>query len=633
MTLVPPLGRRSGQRRGRQSHHDVGTQSSEPVATRWMLLIFSLTLGALGVGCAIGARELAVPQIVVSPAVDTLRGIGATVQLTASVSAPAPTGPTASISWTSLNGGVATVDSLGMVRAVAAGTALIVAALGGQADTATLIVLTLEHLDLAPPSVTLLPTGTIRFAVSGTWTDGSSTHPDVTYATTGGTITADGLYTAGATPGTFAVIATQQGGSLADTSTVTITLSPPTLTQLVLTPASVTLAPGGTRQFVVSGTWSDGSSTVPAVTYFATGGTITAGGLYTAGTTPGTFQVIATQQGGPKADTSGVTVTAVSAPTLRLLASARNFAIGAAVRDSAFRNETLYRQTLVTQYNSIVPEDATDFWPIHPGPTQYAFANADTLVAFAQANGMAIHGHSLVWYSWNPTWVTNGGYTNDQLRAILKDHITTVVGRYKGRIVSWDVVNEPMEESGNGLHSSFWMDHLGPEYIDSAFVWAHRADPAAKLYLNEWATETIGPKSNAILALAQALKGRGIPIDGVGFQMHLTHFWPPPTSAQIQANFARFANAGFDIRITEMDSDIADTAGAAALVAQGAVYAAVLDACLRTPRCIELTTWGFTDKYHWVPQHFPGWGRALPFDANYQPKPAFDSLIVRLGQP
>jgi endo-1,4-beta-xylanase len=624
------------QRRDRQSHQAVGRQSSEPVATRGILLIFSLilgALGALGAGCAIGAREMAVPQLVVSPAVDTLRGIGATVQLTASMRGPAAPCPTASISWTSLNGGVATVDSLGTVRAVAAGTALIVAACAGRADTATLLVLTLERLDLAPPTVTLSPTGTIRFAVSGTWTDGSSTDPDVTYASTGGTITADGLYTAGATPGTFAVIATEQGGSLADTSTVTVTVSPPTLTQLVLTPASVTLAPGGTNQWVVSGTWSDGSSTVPAVTYSATGGTITAGGLYTAGTTPGTFQVIATQQGGPRADTSSVTVTAVSAPTLRLLASARNFAIGAAVRDTPFTREPLYRQTLATQYNSIVAEDATDFWPIHPGPSQYAFGRADSLVAFAQANGMAMHGHSLVWYSWNPTWVTNGGYTSDQLRAILKDHITTVVGRYKGKIVSWDVVNEPIEESGNGLHSSFWMDHLGPEYIDSAFVWAHRADPAAKLYLNEWATETIGPKSNAILALAQALKGRGVPIDGVGFQMHLSHFWPHPTSEQMQTNLIRFSNAGFDIRITELDSDIADTAGTAALIEQAVVYRNVLDACLRTPRCLEVTTWGFTDKYHWVPQQFPGYGRALPFDANYQPKPAFDSLIVRLGRP
>ena len=517
------------------------------VALRSILSVSSLILGALSAGCTDSPTSLhqaLSSRLVVQPRVDTLAGKGAIIHLTATVG-----GRDTVASWTSLNDGVATVDSLGTAHSVGAGAAKIVAAVGGLADTATLIVLTgvLVHVDLAPASATLPPAGTIQFAVSGTWTDGSST--------------------------------------------------------------------------------------APAVTYFATGGTITPDGLYTAGTAPGTFAVIAIQQGGTTADTSVVTVTAGSAPTLRLLASARHFAMGAAVRDSAFRNDAQYLQTLVTQYNSIVPEDATDFWPIHPGPSEYAFAAADALVSFAQANGMVIHGHSLSWYAWIPTWITGGGYTNDQLRAILKDHITTVVGRYRGRIVSWDVVNEVENVSGTGLRSSFWVDHLGPEYIDSAFVWAHRADPAAKLYLNDYATETINPKSDAVLALAQALKGRGVPIDGVGFQMHILHFWPPPTSAQIQANFARFASAGFDIRITELDVDVADTAGAAALASQGATYRAVLDACLRIPRCIELTTWGFTDRYNWVPQQFPGYGRALPFSSTYQPKPAFDSLVIRLGQP
>jgi endo-1,4-beta-xylanase len=320
-------------------------------------------------------------------------------------------------------------------------------------------------------------------------------------------------------------------------------------------------------------------------------------------------------------------------PPLRVLASARNFLIGAAVRDTALAREPLYRQTLATHYNSVVPEDATDFWPIHPHQNTYAFSRADSIVDFAQANGMAFHGHTLVWYSWNPTWLLNGGFTNDQVRAILKDHITTVVGRYKGKAVSWDVVNEPMENDGT-LHASFWKDRLGPEYIDSAFIWADRADPAAKLYLNEWGVETINAKSTGLLNLAIALRARGIPIDGVGIQTHLLHFGPPPSSAQMQANLIRFANAGFDIRITEMDSDIADTAGASALVAQALAYRDALDACLRTPRCLEFTTWGFTDKYHWLTRgDFPGWGRALPFDASYQPKPAYDSLLARLGRP
>ena len=185
---------------------------------------------------------------------------------------------------------------------------------GTNADTSAVTVSvlppTLTQLVLAPASITLAPGGTSQFAVSGTWSDGSTTVPAVTYSATGGTIAAGGLYTAATAPGTFRVIATQQGGTKADTSAVTVSVLPPTLTQLVLAPASITLAPGGTGQFAVSGTWSDGSPAAPAATYSATGGTISTGGVYTAGATPGTFRVVATQLAGTKADTSTVTIAA-----------------------------------------------------------------------------------------------------------------------------------------------------------------------------------------------------------------------------------------------------------------------------------------------------------------------------------
>jgi len=179
----------------------------------------------------------------------------------------------------------------------------------------------LEAISLRPTSITLAPGGTSQFTVSGTWSDGSTTVPAVAYSATGGTITAGGLYTAGTSPGTFRVFATQPGGTRADTAVVTVSVPPPTLTQLVLNPASLTLAPGATQQFSVTGSWSDGSSTVPAVTYMATGGTITAAGLYTAGTAPGTFRVIATRQGGTRADTSAVTVSVPTSTLTQLVLS------------------------------------------------------------------------------------------------------------------------------------------------------------------------------------------------------------------------------------------------------------------------------------------------------------------------
>ncbi|MFN8652031.1 MAG: hypothetical protein U0133_09040 [Gemmatimonadales bacterium] len=195
-----------------------------------------------------------------------------------------------------------------------AGTFRVIASEGGIADTATITISlpapTLTKVTLAPANTTVNTGATQQFSVTGQMSDGSTITPSVTYSATGGTITTGGLFTAGNSTGTFRVIATQQGGTLADTSTVNVTSPSATLTQVILAPASASVAAGLTQQFTVSGLMSDGSTIVPAVTYSVTGGTITTGGLYTAGSGTGSFRVIATQQGGTLADTAAVTITA-----------------------------------------------------------------------------------------------------------------------------------------------------------------------------------------------------------------------------------------------------------------------------------------------------------------------------------
>ncbi len=175
----------------------------------------------------------------------------------------------------------------------------------------TIIVVTppvLQAVILTPSTASLTTGGTQQFSVSGQWSNGTTTAPAVTYSATGGSINAGGLYAAGSTAGSFRVIATQQGGTLADTSAVTITTTPPVLQAVLLTPSSASLSTGATQQFSVSGQWSNGATTAPAVTYSATGGGVTSAGLYTAGNTAGSFRVIAVQQGGTLADTSAVTL-------------------------------------------------------------------------------------------------------------------------------------------------------------------------------------------------------------------------------------------------------------------------------------------------------------------------------------
>jgi endo-1,4-beta-xylanase len=591
--------------------------------------------------------------IIVTPAADTLAA-GASVTFTAAGRlsdgsiAPVPVVWSATGGTIDAGGRYTAGTSLGQYRVICANPS------GTVTDTAAVSITApqVAQVVLIPATTTVTLGGTQQFTAYGRTVNGDSIVPPLTYAAGGGTITAAGMYTAGATPGTYRVTATHQGGIKADTALVTVTTIPPTGLGLITQPGGAISGVPFTPQPVVelrsaqnqpvqrsgvvvtvskaSGTGSLGG-TLSATTN--TQGRATFAGLQIIGTGPHTIVFAAP---GLSSVTSATLM--LSATTLRSLATARGFSIGAAVRDTAYSRDAQYRQTLLAQYNSIVPEDATDFYEIHASASGYNFAPADALVSFAQANGMAFHGHSLVWYRAIPTWVTAGGLTDAQVRAILKDHITTVVSRYRGKVASWDVVNEPLDNQGCfnnqcGLIASFWLTHLGAEYIDSAFVWAHRADPAAKLYLNEFRTETIMNKSDALLALAQGLKARGVPIDGVGFQVHiLKQFFPAPTSAQVQANFQRFADAGFDIRITEMDVAIPDAGGAAELAAQATIYSDILNACLKVSRCIELTTWGFSDRYNWVPKSFPGYGRALPFDSNYQPKPALNALLTGLGQ-
>lgn len=393
-----------------------------------------------------------------------------------------------------------------------------------------------------------------------------------------------------------------------------------------------TLLVGATRSYDVSVTVG-GDSARSVTVYWSTTDSSVATVVSGKVTAVGEGETAIVARADASADTLELVVdTPAGEPTLRRYAEARNFEIGTAVDMESLHDDSQYRQILAAQYNSIVPENAMKFDHIHPSQSQYDFSDADELVAFARANGMVIHGHTFVWHEALPGWLTAGSFTRSQLLAILKSHITTVARRYAGEVASWDVVNEVMGGDGT-LSDTFWLSGIGPEYIDSAFVWAHRADPTAKLYLNDTHAEALNTKSNAILSLVTSLRARGVPIDGVGFQGHFT--LATPGISDVRANLARFASADFDVRISEMDVRIADTADASALALQAGVYRDVLDACLRVPRCTGLTTWGFTDRVSWVTSRvgYPGFGRALPFDANYAPKPAYEAMLQRLQEP
>ncbi len=318
-----------------------------------------------------------------------------------------------------------------------------------------------------------------------------------------------------------------------------------------------------------------------------------------------------------------------AAQSLRDLADQRGIRIGAAADPSHF-TETAYAGTLSREFNQIEPENAMKFQPIHPGIGAYSFGQADSIVAFGRQHSMAVRGHTLVWHSQVPDWVTKGGYTPEQLSTILQDHINTVVTHYAGQVYAWDVVNEAFNDDGT-LRSTIWSGT--PGYIEQALRWAHTADPAALLFVNDFSAEGINAKSDAIYKMAQDFVTRSVPLHGIGLQMHYTTGNTNLTGVDL--NIQRLTALGLQVHITELDVRLpvnsSGTATPALLATQAQIYRDVMAICLKYPLCTSIQTWGFTDRYSWIPGTFPGFGAALPFDTAYQPKPAYTSMQSSLA--
>lgn len=323
---------------------------------------------------------------------------------------------------------------------------------------------------------------------------------------------------------------------------------------------------------------------------------------------------------------------ATPATTLRDGAAAHALFVGTAVDYPFLKSDATYRATVAREFRQVTPGNEMKWDTIHPGPTTYDFTKADYIVNWARLNGLDVHGHTLLWHSQNPAWLTNGTFTKDQLLAVLHDHITTVMTHFKGKVVEWDVANEIMGDDGT-LRHNLWYNTIGPEYIDDAFQWAREADPGARLLLNDYNAGGKGKKSDAIYNLVSSMRSRGIPIDGVGLQMHIGTSLSARASmpTDVAWNMARLNALGLESDITEMDVALPLPSTADNLQVQAMGFSGVLQACLSASNCASFTTWGFTDKDSWIPQVRPGYGDALEFDANYQPKPAYTAMLARLN--
>lgn len=317
--------------------------------------------------------------------------------------------------------------------------------------------------------------------------------------------------------------------------------------------------------------------------------------------------------------------------------------IGAAVRPAQL-SEQAYAATLAREFNMVELEDALKWEVLRPDPQSFDFRQAAQVIDFAARHKMKVRGHTLVWHKQIPRWLADGSYTPAQLSQLLESHIKNVVAHYRGKIFAWDVANEAFDEGKNAgkLRSTLWYDQpgigfagQGYAYLAQCFRWAREADPQALLFYNEAEAEEINPKSDAIYAMARAFKRDGVPLDGIGFQTHINNLRANITP--ISDNIARFTALGLQVHITEMDVALpVDSNGNATpddLNRQAEIYRQIAAACLSHPGCTAIQTWGFTDKYSWIGSHSKHTqGAALPFDRNYHPKPAYESLRTALAQ-
>ena len=337
------------------------------------------------------------------------------------------------------------------------------------------------------------------------------------------------------------------------------------------------------------------------------------------------------------------------------------FYIGTAVSQPQFNEQDARGNPIIAaQFNTISPENVLKWESVHPRADGYTFAQADRYVAFGEKYHMWIVGHNLVWHSQTPQWVFQDSkgapLDRDTLLLRMHDHIMTVVGRYKGRSQSWDVVNEALNEDGT-LRQSQWLKIIGDDYIAKAFQYAHEADPQAQLNYNDYNLENEA-KRNGAVALVKKLKEQGIPITAVGLQGHDNLEWP--TVQQQDDTIAAFKALGVKVCISELDVDVlpaagrapsADVSATAAAAANSNPYANGLPDSVQqalAKRYADLfgvylkyrgtvtrvTFWGVTDGDSWK-NGFPVRGRTnypLLFDRDGKPKPAFDAAIKAAGR-
>jgi endo-1,4-beta-xylanase len=339
---------------------------------------------------------------------------------------------------------------------------------------------------------------------------------------------------------------------------------------------------------------------------------------------------------------------------------AAHFKVGAAIEPDSIENPA-DAALLAAQFSSLTAENKMKPGTIGVAEGQYNFGPADQIIAFAQAHGIAVRGHTLAWHyhagDWTeaPAWFFAGDpqdpHYHDLVAARLRRYVTDVVTHFRGKVYAWDVVNEVISDDPHQVYreDSPWYRALGKDYIAIAFRAARAADPDVKLYINEYSTDD-SVKRAKLLSVVRELRAAGVPIDGVGHQMHISVNWPP--IANLKQAFDDVAAMGLENQVTELDMSLYNDSGACwsdphaclpdlgnpvpndVMRAQALRYRAVFDLFDHEPSIKAVTFWGYSDKHTWLTTT-PAPRNNLPllFDANLRPKAAFWAIVDPAYQP
>ena len=339
----------------------------------------------------------------------------------------------------------------------------------------------------------------------------------------------------------------------------------------------------------------------------------------------------------------GITDALAAEPTIRQLAQERGRFIGTILNSEWFNDaiEPEFEEIHKTQFNVVVAENEMKFDATEPVENEFSFEKGDKMVKYAQENKMRVRGHALAWHSQVAGWVSsNYAGQKDKLLAVLKNHIEKVVSHYKGQVAEWDVVNEAINDNYDAdwrSTNSVWYEGIGAEFLDSAFVWAHAADPDAELCYNDYSLEWgLREKSKASFVVEQVKrwKANGIPVTCVGTQTHIedSHVTTPQNVRDLAKALAEL---NVTLNITELDIGFpkgsADRLGPDDYARQGHLYRQFMDVFLEEPNMGEFVIWGLTDAHSWLDE-LQGKTQGLLYDKQYKPKPAFDSIMVSLKE-